>query len=132
MSLLETHIPHAQCPQAHHPRRAASRLRLHLPARLTFVGRNSACLVENISHTGAQLFVDAAPPKGEEGQLNCETLTAFFQTVWSAGNLVGIEFDEAIPLQKILELRRINDSYSEHQRMEIRKSARRWVSGDLC
>ncbi|NNK45958.1 MAG: hypothetical protein HKP43_04935, partial [Altererythrobacter sp.] len=51
--------------------------------------------------------------------------------VWSAGNLIGVEFDETIPLQTILELRRINDAYSEFQRMEVRRNARRWVAGDL-
>nr|WP_298895534.1 PilZ domain-containing protein [uncultured Altererythrobacter sp.] len=113
------------------PRRAASRLRLHLPAHLTFIGRRSACLIENISQTGAQLVVDGAPRRGEEGQLKCESLLAFFHTVWSAGNLIGVEFDETIPLQTILELRRINDAYSEFQRMEVRRAARRWVAGDL-
>ena len=88
-------------------------------------------MIENVSQTGAQLVVDAAPHKGEDGQLKCESLSVFFRTVWSAGNLMGVEFDETIPLQEILELRRINDSYSEYQRMEVRRTARRWVAGDL-
>ena len=123
--------PNDRDQQPPQPRRAASRLRLHLPARLTFVGRRSSCLIENISQSGAQLIVDGAPRRGEEGQLKCKNLFAFFRTVWSAGNLIGVEFDETIPLQTILELRRINDAYSDFQRMEVRRTARRWVAGDL-
>ena len=125
---LAAHDLDQQPPQ---PRRAASRLRLHLPAHLTFVGRRSSCLIENISQTGAQLVVDGAPRRGEEGQLKCEDLLAFFRTVWSAGNLVGVEFDETIPLQTLLNLRRINDAYSDFHRMEARRTARRWVAGEL-
>lgn len=131
MSLLQDNATEFPCEQVHSPRRAAARLRLNLPARLTFIGRSSACLVENISRTGAQLVVDRTPRKGEEGQLRCEYLSAFFRTIWGAGNLIGVEFDEAIPLEQILELRRINDSYSELQRLEVRRTARRWVAGDL-
>lgn len=126
MSLLQDHKPQEQV-----PRRAASRLKLHLPAQLTLVGRRSACLIENISRTGAQLVVDAAPRIGEEGQLKCEQLFTFFRTVWRAGNLLGVEFDEAVSLEQLLELRRINDSYSEHRRQEVRRTARLWVSGDV-
>ena len=113
------------------PRRSASRLRLHLPARLTLIGRSSTCLIENISTTGAQLIVERPPRCGEEGRLQCEDITGFFTTVWGAGNLVGVQFDEPIPLHHILELRRVNDSYSELQQLEVRRTARRWVTGEL-
>ena len=131
MSLLQDQHTQELLGQEHRPRRTSSRLRLNLPAHLTLIGRSSACLIENISHTGAQLVVDTAPLRGEEGQLRCEDVKAFFRTVWGAGNLVGVEFDEAIPLHQILELHRINDAYSQDQQMEARRAARRWVAGDL-
>lgn len=113
------------------PRRAAPRLRLHLPATVTLLRGKSRCLIENISASGAQLLMPRPPALGDAGELECEHVSAFFTTLWSVGNLVGVEFDEPIPPRDIIELRRINDNYSEFQRQDIRRNARRWVSGEL-
>ncbi len=115
----------------HVGRRSAARLRLHLPGRLALIGRNSDCLIENISVSGAQLMAEHPPMIGAMGQLYCEMIQSYFEVIWRAGSLVGVEFDEALQEQDILALRRINDSYSELQRMEIRRIARRWVNGEL-
>lgn len=115
----------------HVARRSAARLRLHLPARMTLIRGSHDCLIENISATGAQMLTENPPSQGDLGQLRCEFVDAFFEVIWRAGNLVGVEFDENLTEQDVLALRQLNDSYSEIQKMEIRRTARRWVNGEL-
>ncbi|MFZ9395410.1 MAG: PilZ domain-containing protein [Erythrobacter sp.] len=113
----------------HDVRRTEARLRLRLPARLVLLDRACHCIIENISCTGARLVVDNPPRLAEFGQVQCEGLDHFFETVWCRGNQVGIAFDEPVPRSALLRLRQLNDHFSEVRQRELKALARHWVTG---
>lgn len=112
-------------------RRQVSRLRLQLPARLVLVRRNAPCLLENISRSGARIVAENPPAVGEFGQLRCEGMVRFFETVWCEGPRAGLAFDEPLPQATLVFLREFNERFPQLQRRDLMTLARRWVHGEI-
>ena len=125
-------MAHANISQlaTHDSRRAASRLRLHLPARLILIDRNVECVLENISQTGARLVTSKPPKIGEFGRFRCDLIDQYFDTVWADGSRIGVHFDEPLSSNDLVDFRRFIDTFPDLQRRELMHQARRWVAGE--
>lgn len=112
-------------------RRENARLRLRLPARLTLLDRAAACLIVDISRSGAQLQIDSPPKVGEFGRIECGKLDHFFDVIWCFGKHIGVAFDVPISQDMLLHLRGVHDSSPNPQLSDTKNLARRWVNGEL-
>ncbi len=115
-------------PHAH--RRQHSRLRLGLPARFQTLQGTEEVRLLDLSRSGAKLALER-PSTFKEGVLSWMDFEAFGMTVWCEGHLVGLRFDEAIPLPQVIETRNRAPDVVRDEGLEIRDAARDWVAGTL-
>lgn len=109
--------------QAH--RRAHARLRVGIAAQLeTLDGQQDVRLID-LSQSGAQVILSEAAEL-RRGVLCWLGLEAFGFVVWREGDHVGLEFDELLPMEKLLETR---DRAPTIVRDQALAAAREWVSG---
>ncbi|MFM6830543.1 MAG: PilZ domain-containing protein [Novosphingobium sp.] len=113
-------------------RRAESRVRLHVPARLILLTGVEACMLEDLSVTGAALIPqDALPAVGASGILQCENLEVFGVIRWARYGRCGMLFEERLPLANVISMRHIADAYEQNERERFRQSAKAWVQGGI-
>ena len=111
-------------------RRADARVRLHIPARLVLLSGTQQCLLEDLSVTGAAIIPqDGLPALGISAILMCENVEAFGVIRWARHGRCGLMFDEKLPLEQVVSLRRIADSFESNERERNLERARAWVQG---
>lgn len=110
-------------------RRGASRLRLSLPGWLTTVDKVHNCILVNLSRTGAQVAIFDSIREGEGAMLRCGSINQFVIVARGEFGLNGLEFDEPLNPDMVLELRRYNDSFPAAERRALLETARKWVTG---
>lgn len=111
-------------------RRAAPRLRLSLPAQLIAVERAHTCILLNLSRSGAQVAILDALREGEGAMLRCGQINEFVIVTRSEFGLNGLQFDEEISDELVLEIRRYHENFEERERRALVNTARKWVTGD--
>ena len=110
------------------PRRAHSRLRLGIPARiLSLDGLQRATLVD-LSQSGARLQLDS-PAKVGGGMLAWLGFETFGDAVWQVGDQMALHFDEPIPAAWVLATRQWAPTEQRAERLRTRDAAREWVGG---
>ncbi|MDT0508836.1 PilZ domain-containing protein [Novosphingobium sp. MMS21-SN21R] len=126
-------IPSAHQPSTVRPgRRAESRVRLHIPARLILLTGVVNCMLEDLSVTGAALIPQGElPPVDASGILQCEGLEVFGVIRWARYGRCGMLFDERLPLANVISMRHIADAYEHNERERFRQSAKAWVQGGI-
>jgi len=118
------------CNDLHTPRRQHSRLRLGLRAALeTLEGRQSVRLLD-LSRSGAKLALDG-PEMFRQGILAWLGFEAFGEVVWREGRLAGLQFDETLPLELVIETRHRAPDVVREESLEAYNAARDWVAGTL-
>lgn len=111
----------------HGVRRAYSRLRVEMPARLmTLDGWRMGAMLD-LSQGGARLLLDT-PGRFSGGVLHWLDYQAFGYPVWRAGRDIGLEFEEALPLDWVIATRGWNPSDAD-TRTIVRRAARGFVQG---
>ena len=111
-------------------RRADARVRLHLPARLVLLTGTMACILEDLSVTGAAVIVqDALPAPGASAILQCQHIEAFGQVRWARHGRCGLMFDDKLPLAQVVALRHVADTFEVSERQRNLERARAWVQG---
>ena len=112
-------------------RRASSRLRVRLPARLTALKGNCSAILEDLSFNGARLSLKGAPPKvGSELVVEWGRYEGFGVVSWAKGNTIGVQFYDPIAPDVVIATRDIDDV--EHMPAdweENRRAARNFVNG---
>ena len=111
-------------------RRAAPRLRLSLPAQLIAVDRTHTCILLNLSRSGAQVAILDSLREGEGAMLKCGQLDEFVIVTRSEFGLNGLQFDEEITDDLVLEIRRYHENFEERERRALVETARKWVTGE--
>lgn len=111
-------------------RRAAPRLRLSLPAQLIAIEKAHACILLNISRTGAQVAILDAIREGEGAILRCGIINHFAIVARSEFGLNALVFDEPLTDEMVLDLRRYHENFEERQKRALIETARKWVTGD--
>ncbi len=87
--------------------RRDSRLRLALPARMVTLGGYSSVLLADLSQSGArvQLHEGEVLKPGAQGMLSWLGYEAFGAVVWCRYGFAGMEFDELLPADILLDTR---------------------------
>ncbi|MEO0463579.1 MAG: PilZ domain-containing protein [Pseudomonadota bacterium] len=111
-------------------RRTAPRLRLSLRARLVAVEGVQECLLINISRSGAQVVLLEPLKIGEAAQLICGDIDDFVLVTRQDFRLNGVQFEEELPNDKILQLRTHYETFDRRERRDLINAARKWVSGE--
>jgi len=111
----------------HIPRRAHSRLRLGIPARLlTLEGQQCVTLVD-LLQSGARIVLGASG-KVSGGLLRWFEFEAFGDPVWQAGEELALHFDEPIELDWLIEIRQRAPAELNRD-LHARRAACDWVNG---
>lgn len=110
-------------------RRGAARARLALPARLVSFDGTVSCMVLDVSETGAQIGCDGVPRVGAMVVIELPTIEFFGDVAWVKGKRFGIHFEEPLPFEQVVELRRKADGFDRNERKELLKIAEEFVSG---
>ena len=112
-------------------RRSAPRLRLRLPAQLVAVDKVQACVLLNISRSGAQVAVHDALREGEGAILRCSNLDHFAIVKRSESGLNALAFDEPVTDAIVLQIRHDQETFAERERRALKETARKWVTGTI-
>lgn len=111
----------------HKPRRAHSRLRLGIPARLLSLEGQQWVTLIDLSQSGARVVL-GSPGKFGGGLLRWLGFEAFGDPAWQVGDELALHFDEPIDLAWILETRQRAPTELNRD-LHTRRAAREWVSG---
>ncbi|MEE4337811.1 PilZ domain-containing protein [Erythrobacter sp.] len=117
-------------PIANTGRRSAARLRVSLPARLISIEGERACVLVNLSRTGAMVAVEGPVRVGENAVLSCAELEAFGEVVRADGGLYAMRFDDPISEAEVIAIRRLYDNFEERERRSLVDTVRDWVTGE--
>ena len=111
-------------------RRTDARLRLAVPATLVLVDGTFKSTLENVSRTGARVLLAGGDVRIEQsGFLRCRGLELFCTVVWSRGARCGVQFDELLGEEQLLDLRWYGDNIRSLVESEDRSRVRAWVGG---
>lgn len=116
--------------QTHTPRRAHSRLRLGIAARLQTLAGVQAVRLIDLSQSGAQLIL-SEPADIRQAVLTWLNFEAFGSIVWREDDHIGMHFDEVLPFEHLIETRQRAPSVVREEAMEAKLAAKRWVAGTL-
>lgn len=109
-------------------RRAQSRLRTFLPARLTTLDGRQSVVLSDLSPTGARLTLSKDIRLNQEGVLEWDRHEAFGTIVWFKGRECGLHFDETLPMRILVATRELHDATGLRSLRELdREMARAWV-----
>lgn len=116
-------------------RRGAARLRLAIPARFMATHSMRACILLDLSRTGARVALGSAPLRvGEAGYLIVTQFELFASVVRAApgfdGGINGLVFEEPLTDQQVLAIRHHAETYEASERDSLREQVRRWVTGE--
>jgi hypothetical protein len=111
-------------------RRGSSRLRLGIPARLeTFDGPQHVRLLD-LSQSGAQVLISPQLPF-KSAVLGWLAFEAFGDVVWQTADHAGLQFDEPVPMDWIIETRQQAPAIVRNEKWSAHAAAREWVAGNL-
>lgn len=111
-------------------RRQAARVRLEIPARLTLLGGQCKCWLQDLSQTGARLTGDdLSARRGESAVLEACGHEAFGTVVWTGRATLALQFEELLAMPAIVEIRNFSDGYRAYELAQTRRMAREFVQG---
>jgi hypothetical protein len=82
--------------------------------------------VRNLSVTGAAIECDAPLKVGAEGVLQVGRVDALARVIWQKGQTYGIQFDQPLPNQLVLDLHRITEDDVKRSQVQ---AAKEWFTG---
>lgn len=106
-----------------------SRARLNLPARLVTFREVTQCTLVDVSCSGAKLRSNQCPNPGESALVDGLPVELFGTVRWVDRGFFGVEFDDLLPLDRVVALRHFADEHPERQKQAVVNHARRWVTG---
>jgi hypothetical protein len=111
-------------------RRAAPRVRLGIPAKVMLLQGLEKCVLEDLSQTGARLMLSGTRPRlGAGAVLEVQGTSAFGAVIWVLADRIGLQFDEALPLDEVVAIRHYADAFAEHEAAISSRNARDFVQG---
>ncbi|TCD06566.1 hypothetical protein EYB45_02305 [Erythrobacteraceae bacterium CFH 75059] len=113
---------------SHIGRRDHQRLRLKLAASLITVSATEPVLLLDLSQTGARIAT-RAPLSITSGFLRWLRWEMFGDVVWEKGPMIGLRFDEKLPLEVLLSTRREAPDESRRHADDALEHARAWAAG---
>lgn len=111
-------------------RRQAARVRLGIPATVILLGGTYACRLDDLSQTGARVAMTAPlPAPGADAVLTVNRMEMFGTVRWARSQRFGIQFDERLPLERVVAIRHFSDDYAAWAEEQQRRAAREYVQG---
>lgn len=111
-------------------KRAESRLRVRLPARLITLDCNLEVILCDLSKSGARIEYPGAPLRSRDAVLTWRDFEAFGRILWSHSGESGIGFYDPIALEWLIATREVGDAdILTDQRKLARHHALAWVKG---
>ncbi|WP_073975916.1 PilZ domain-containing protein [Erythrobacter donghaensis] len=119
-------------------RRASARLRLAIPARFVSVAATQACILLDVSRSGARIALARPVPCRQSGYVAVGLLELFGVVVREEragadkgrGGINAVAFDEPISEADVLAIRRYAEDFELRERHALRDQVRRWVAGE--
>ena len=112
-------------------RRKDARLRLQLDARLDTVVSSQSVRLNDISRTGASVTSDLPLKRGADVFLHWRDIHAFGRVVRLDGNTCGVQFDEPLSDEEVLQARSLSDNMVVIEKVELSAAARDFANGRL-
>ena len=109
-------------------RRAHSRLRTTMTARIETVWAHQPALMCDLGQAGARFEV-AHPVSTGPCIVKWLDYEAFGDVIWHRDGQCGVLFDELVPAQWLIDTRDREPSLARNLARETREAARNWVSG---
>jgi hypothetical protein len=82
--------------------------------------------VRNLSVTGAAIQCDVPLKVGAEGVLQVGRVDALARVIWQKGNVYGVQFDQPLHNQLVLDLHRITEEDLKRSQVQ---AAKEWFTG---
>lgn len=115
-------------------RRSAARLRLAIPARFVSIHATQACILLDLSQSGARIGLASPIAEGQSGYLEVARFAMFGAVVrtdhGNGGGINAIAFDDPISGAQVLDIRRFAEEFESREREALREQVRRWVTGE--
>lgn len=113
-------------------KRAESRLRVRLPARVETLEFRTPTVLRDLSRNGARIELAGPPLKPCDIVLCWDRYEAFGRVEWSHSGETGIRFEQAIPAQWLAATRALDDAERLMGRLgPDRRFAKEWATGQL-
>ena len=117
-----------------HPRqvqghRRFNRLRLGVPASLVLTHETRACLIDDISATGARVRIERALVKGQALVLSFHELKLFSTVMWLHRSECGLHFDRPLELEDMQGMLWIKENRALYERICQVGHAMDWSGG---
>lgn len=129
---LRPDLPDPHAP-SHVGRRSAARLRLAIPVRFMTTYETQACVLLDLSRSGARIGLTNPLNPGASGYLLVTRMEIFAAVVrrisGAVGGINGLEFDLPISDDAVIAVRRHAETFEFCQRAALRDQVRRWVTG---
>jgi hypothetical protein len=109
--------------------RSFNRLRLGVAAALKLTHENRACLIDDISSTGARLRIDRPLAPGQSLVLSFHELTLFSTVMWVRGGECGLRFDQPLELEDMQGMLWIKENRALYERICQAGPAMDWAEG---
>ncbi len=116
-------------------RRASSRLRLSIPAKLQTLCDNRRCILIDLSRGGAAIALEK-PLRLDEGViLQVASIDQFGTVVRQRksenGGVNGIRFENELTDSEVVNLRHFADGIEDIEKTRLLREARQWVTGSF-
>lgn len=106
-----------------------NRLRLGVPASLVLPHGAQACLIDDISCTGARLRIDRPLAARQSAELVFHELRLFAAVRWVRGNECGLEFDHPLDAEDMQGMLWITQHRDVYDRICQTGHAMDWAEG---
>ena len=111
-------------------RRALSRARLFVPAKVMLLQGLENCVLDDLSQSGARITLAGhMPRRGSGAVLQIQQFEAFGTIIWAVGKRFGMEFEDILPLPQVVAIRHFADAYTEFEARQAERNARNFVQG---
>jgi hypothetical protein len=115
-------------------RRAAPRLRLAIPARFESIYSHHACILLDISCTGARIALSRPVAEGQSGYIAIGRMEIFGMIVRAERggefSVNAMAFDDPISRDAVLAIRSFAESFEAREHQVLRDQVKRWVAGE--
>jgi hypothetical protein len=111
-------------------RRAHARLSVGISARVETLEGNLPVRLIDLSQRGAHIVL-LRTCEISRGVLSWLDFEAFGFVAWKDGDHIGLEFDEIVPLEELVETRNRAPSVVREESLSAEAAARDWAAGTL-
>jgi hypothetical protein len=109
--------------------RSFNRLSLGVRGELELTRGTLACIVEDISRSGARISLQPPPPRGAPAVLRVAGNVVFSTVTWTRADRCGLRFDQPVPLDEMQRFLWISQNPEQYERDRMSVAARAWSSG---